>query len=368
VQKFILREVLEQAHNVPFGIRELAMQSLSMDLSMEGVRTCRQQRGQLMGNLLSFPLLCLVNFLAFKFVIRRKVPLKVNGDDIVFRASPEEAELWKKKVGESGLTLSPGKTMVHKRFFSLNSCFFDGRKSCCRRVPVIRSKSLFGLVDEGVMSLRDRFRSFAVGFDRLRKESLNRRFLRSNHKFIIASGRSVRNGLMIRVSDECLKDVGLYYRETAYLESTGSWTQEVPLSDVAKSVSPYKLEGWILGKQEFNESVRDVQREHADLINKETWTQPVSKVDISLETKKSEIKKTGRFFPTSGYRNSDVKRFGRLAGVSRSEAARFIFKQVCFPPVRLKPSGDLWWRRDVGAQRLIVFVSSGFMPGTLKGS
>nr|WAK77991.1 MAG: RNA-dependent RNA polymerase [Botourmiaviridae sp.] len=373
VQKFLLRKVLENSASVPVGIKELAEQSLRMELYCESSRSTgcsdfTQQRGQLMGNLLSFPLLCLVNFLAFKFVVPRKVPLKVNGDDIVFRASPREAELWKRRVGESGLTLSPGKTMTSNRFFSLNSCFFDARSTYVKNVPLIRPKSLFGCVDEGVMSCRDRFRSFMVGFDRPRKEILHESFLRANRRFVLASHRSVRNGLQMKVSDECLEKVGLLNRERCYLDQFGSWVKEVALSDVAKEASPYKIEGWVLERRELDDKVKDYQKEHTKLVHSAvwTWSVPRTREEDPLKEKKRLIKESGWNVSNAGISVDRIKRFVRLSGCSRREANRLLNKRVSFPPVNRDPKGDRWWIPTCDAsKRCIVFLSSGLIPGSL---
>jgi hypothetical protein len=359
VQKFILRKVLEQCEHVPVGIIELAMNTLSMELK-HGVRIVSQTRGQLMGNLLSFPLLCLVNFLAFKYVIRRRVPLRVNGDDIVFRASQVEIEKWFKEVGRAGLTLSSGKTLVEKRFFSLNSTFFEAKTRCVRRVPVIRSKSLFGQVEEGVMSLRDRFRSFAEGYSRLHREELNKDFLRLNRKFVLASRRSVRNGLQIKVSDECLESVSLLRRETAYLEPTGSWIQEVPLADVVKRVSPYKIEGWSLVRREMDDEVRQCQKDHMSLVNRAMWSTPLLEGQLSLDEKKLAIKETGKDVCHAGITGERVRRFSRLAGCSRREADSYLNRRRVFPPVVKKARGEQWWMPNASPRRRIIFLSSGF--------
>nr|WAK77889.1 MAG: RNA-dependent RNA polymerase [Botourmiaviridae sp.] len=359
VQKFILRKVLENCTTVPIGIRELALKSLSMELT-NGIRVVSQTRGQLMGNLLSFPLLCLVNFLAFKFIVRRNVPLLVNGDDIVFRASREESERWIEGVGKAGLTLSPGKTLVEKRFFSLNSTFFESKNKIVKRVPVIRSKSLFGCVDEGVMSVRDRFRAFAEGFDRVRKEALTRFYLHQNRRFILSSRRSVRNGLGIHVSDEALEDVGLLRRETCYLDPTGRWLSEVPLADVVKRVSPYRIAGWSLVRRELDEEVRQWQKDHSRLVVREVWTQPLQAGELSLEEKKLAIKETGWDVSHAGVSGESVLRFSRLAQCSRREAGRRLNRRRCFPPVVNKARGEEWWCPMSDARRRIVFLSSGF--------
>lgn len=97
-----------------------------------GVAPVDEQNGQLMGSILSFPILCLANLGLFLAVIRndsRSLKDKlsgvlVNGDDMLYVAPPslysEHAALGKK----CGLELSVGKSYVHPVFASANSTCF----------------------------------------------------------------------------------------------------------------------------------------------------------------------------------------------------------------------------------------------------
>jgi len=126
------------------------------------VRTL-SRKGQLMGDYLSFPLLCLTNYLTFinalgqdGFRIAKSGLLLINGDDILFRTTRGNAERWMNGVAEGGLTVSRGKTLTHARFMSLNSHFFycSFRKSGAERrvhvgiVPVVRIKTWSGKVEK----------------------------------------------------------------------------------------------------------------------------------------------------------------------------------------------------------------------------
>lgn len=97
-----------------------------------------QKNGQLMGNPMSFPILCLVNLIGYwtsleeylqKSVPVEDLPVMINGDDILFRADQRFHDLWVDKVHALGLTLSVGKYYYHKRVATLNSQFFlDGKE------------------------------------------------------------------------------------------------------------------------------------------------------------------------------------------------------------------------------------------------
>jgi hypothetical protein len=139
--------------------------------------TFTQRNGQLMGNILSFPILCQVNLAAWiearyrysitayesptaqttavvdstactseeecpdwmrhlDFIARFEAAqnrgyftesdfssfeVLVNGDDILFQAQPEEYEIWRSIIGSYGLKLSVGKNYYSKEFLTINS-------------------------------------------------------------------------------------------------------------------------------------------------------------------------------------------------------------------------------------------------------
>nr|WNK16432.1 MAG: RNA-dependent RNA polymerase [Fusarium oxysporum f. sp. cubense ourmia-like virus 3] len=222
VQKEILRLVLQNAIHVPNEIRILAMRSLSHDLRLdvEGSppRIQPQRNGQMMGYLLSFPLLCIVNYLSFRYAtMDDNIPVKINGDDIVFRARREVAERWMDQVSRSGLTLSRGKTLVDSSIFTLNSTLFASSVRRVRLLPFVRSRPLF-MSDSGVSGLQGRFSSFAPGFYGERRRILQVCFLRENVGYVDKSGKSLTRGLGCNVSCEVLKRSHLWTRECTYLE------------------------------------------------------------------------------------------------------------------------------------------------------
>lgn len=270
VQKSILRVILSRCTHVPPGIMSMAEDSLSMRVRpLMSSDIYRQNRGQLMGNLLSFPLLCIVNYLAFKYVVRRDVPVRVNGDDIVFRSTPEEQRRWAEQVGRSGLKLSVGKTMIDSRFFSLNSTWFHSTRSRVRLVPVLRSGA-FGLGGTGELSsLRGRFRSYAAGFGRSSREKLDRRWLRKHAGKICATNRSLRRGLGINPSFSALCGANLWFRESFYL----SMAEERPLppeeGDVVWSV---RIPGWRMTYGSMSNTDIERQKEHSALVTEACWS------------------------------------------------------------------------------------------------
>jgi len=86
--------------------------------------------GQLMGRLLSFPVLCTINVAAYWVALekytgrtftRDELPVLVNGDDIVFLADKGFYEVWKREIEVAGFNLSLGKNYISPHFVTVNS-------------------------------------------------------------------------------------------------------------------------------------------------------------------------------------------------------------------------------------------------------
>jgi len=105
------------------------------DLRYEGkilsVEPVDQQNGQLMGSILSFPVLCLANLGLYLLVVDEKATKRVldtvlvNGDDMYYYGPKG---LWDDHVTlgkEFGLRMSPGKAYCHPRYANMNSAMFD---------------------------------------------------------------------------------------------------------------------------------------------------------------------------------------------------------------------------------------------------
>jgi hypothetical protein len=160
--QYLVDRLAERSHTVPQNtwteLRESLVgkvrycPTMNPDDDLEGEQTS----GQMMGNYCSFPLLCMINmctiFLTFgkerAIQMAEKNEVKINGDDIVFKTTREGYEQWARAVQNLGLILSRGKTLVHERFWSINSGFFRStrriRGNGIVAVPVIRSSCLFG--------------------------------------------------------------------------------------------------------------------------------------------------------------------------------------------------------------------------------
>jgi len=243
--EWILRSIFRGCTHVPVSVQASALRFLRVRIAYPDGEVVESTR-QLMGSLLCFPLLCLQNYLAFRWVFGTSVPVKINGDDIVFRASLKDYERWKLFVGSVGLRLSPGKTLVDPSTFSLNSHFFFASKSSVRLVPVIRCSSLLRSKSPYPSSLGGTMRSFLEGFRGDFRDELGSWFLRKKKRLIRKCGRSVSRGLGMWVTEAMLKSSDLWHRELWYMNSVpsrwdrGSITEGVPLP-----LPPDRLEGQV---------------------------------------------------------------------------------------------------------------------------
>jgi len=122
LDKDLLRDVLyEQKIHYPEPMVKLSDGKLSSFV---------QSNGQLMGSTLSFPILCTINLVCYwvalerytkRTIAMRDLPVLVNGDDILFRSTPEFYSLWLEEISKVGFTLSLGKNYVHPKVLTVNS-------------------------------------------------------------------------------------------------------------------------------------------------------------------------------------------------------------------------------------------------------
>lgn len=94
-----------------------------------------QKNGQLMGSVLSFPILCVLNLYTYFATLSPEIQnsvlagktrfqdlaVLINGDDILFQCSPERQPLWVAAGKSLGFELSLGKNFYHSTYFTVNS-------------------------------------------------------------------------------------------------------------------------------------------------------------------------------------------------------------------------------------------------------
>jgi hypothetical protein len=111
---------------IPFVLRESGPHLIEYpkDAQLEPVL---QTNGQLMGSLLSFPILCVANAATYGIASNCEdlVDLQclINGDDIVFRDYDKVILRWKNIASKMGLIPSVGKNYQAKDWFTINSQF-----------------------------------------------------------------------------------------------------------------------------------------------------------------------------------------------------------------------------------------------------
>lgn len=325
LSRFVFSVCLDRATHVPENVKGAALSALTSTFS--GVP---QRRGQLMGSLLSFPLLCLINYLTFRYAIRRRgVPVRINGDDIVFRCRPSELVRWESEVGSSGLVLSKGKTLVARSTFSLNSSFFRARDTAVEALPTIRSTCLFGAADSPE-SVGGRL-SRVVGCGGVLGDLTRALALNEMSKQVWSSQRSVRRGLMGVCSNRSLRWSGMLERESFYNSLPSEPSVPVPLTTFYQNALPPGFSRVRVA----DESAKDDPM-FAFLTRERCWTMPGRVRNREGDSEYWDKVRDGtlRFVPYPDMR------FGLQSGCSASEyhqlRNRFVSARV--------PPGVLVWR------------------------
>ena len=94
------------------------------EMRYPGGITGKQTSGQLMGSLLSFPLLCFLNDYIVSSSGFASDSYLVNGDDVVAKGSMNSILKWKERAPKVGLSLSVGKNFYDSDFCTVNSQLF----------------------------------------------------------------------------------------------------------------------------------------------------------------------------------------------------------------------------------------------------
>jgi len=122
VAEMIVATILASTVSVPQSVMKGALDILRPNLyNLEKDLDFFPRVGQMMGSYLSFPLLCIQNRMAFLWAGGDGKPCKINGDDILFRSSPEFSRHWMDTVSHLGLEVEKTKTSVSAEYGTLNS-------------------------------------------------------------------------------------------------------------------------------------------------------------------------------------------------------------------------------------------------------
>ncbi|QGY72594.1 RNA dependent RNA polymerase [Plasmopara viticola lesion associated ourmia-like virus 64] len=258
----ILGVALCQSRSIPSSVRSFALSSLrptisyGYDVRCDGSVfnlsevTSDLSMGQMMGSLLSFPLLCLQTFFFYLWSagltdlsgkeLRAFTGCSVNGDDLVFKT--EDPSLFFNAASETCSVINMKKTGVSPRFFNINSTLFRF-KTICRSVPFLRPKQFD--VDSPV-SLGERVRSATCWLSP--KSSLARRsfeFLMTRAaKVVKASGWSFfKCGFSGQKQESWLKRKGFIRRESSLFLNNPNETPVPAYTDpIAEPMVPLPAE------------------------------------------------------------------------------------------------------------------------------
>jgi hypothetical protein len=334
-----------------------------------------QLRGQLMGNLLSFPLLCLYNFCAFKYFVRRKVPLKINGDDIVFKATDHEYACWKDGLEKVGLRLSAGKTFVHRRFFSINSTYFWAHAKRVEELGVMRLGML--AVPDSCENLGKTHNVFVRCFRGKTRMLASALFLGIQRRFFKSGGRSLLSpspmGFGVRTCLEALGRAGLVERECWYLENF-SPRKEMRGPECVHNLTGVP-EGWRRFKGRRPRRWATLESEFKEEMLELRWATPVV---MTAKDRWAAYWDEARSYGGEGLWRTYVveRRSGLMAkglrllrgcGFKRSHhpmklSLSFIHRAIA--DSRRGAGGGLWWgRRRVGELRFVRAVCGAVLEG-----
>ncbi|QGY72540.1 RNA dependent RNA polymerase [Plasmopara viticola lesion associated ourmia-like virus 10] len=331
MQKEILSALLDECVEVPLGIQQHVIEAYSGSLLRCGEPKCdcglvvKQGRGQLMGQLLSFPLLCLVNYLTFLFIAGPDVPVRINGDDIVFRAPRGVADEWFSGVARSGLVVSKGKTLVDNKFFTLNSTPFCATSRKVTLVPFIRASVLWRGAEgscEALQSLRGRFKALHPGMSRRKARSFRILFLEENSHTIYTSRRSLTRCLGLPVDEGELRESRLWNRELFYLDSTSE--PELPSLSVSQIQGGGVPQGFFRDSKHLYtpQQVRGWSDRLAHSLVSDSWD---SDLIVSSEAEDMWWTKCREGTSPYGVGSLFSKRVLRMLKMSRHEAWKWVY-------------------------------------------
>jgi hypothetical protein len=235
VAEVILSGLLSRSIEVPREIREYAIKTLRPRLfSLDhGIEEFSAKRGQMMGSYLSFPLLCLQNYLAYRWVCQLTGsdvgPVLINGDDILFQCSPDFYPIWVSELRSVGLEVETSKTSVSRSYGTLNSTLVKWSSGQLRVRGTLKLKRFLPRTD--LLSLAKDFEACVTRVGKIAYR-VGCVFLRS-HAMLLRSSRwnplelGFRGALALR----CLQVLGILQRHAV------GWTSSPPSPPKGHNVS-----------------------------------------------------------------------------------------------------------------------------------
>jgi len=142
------------AVGMPEDIRVLFHKALTGHL----VEDEPQVWGQLMGSIVSFIVLCIVNLAVIRHAFEleshtrislEEIPAVVNGDDGLVRSSDQFATIWESIARVAGLISSVGKVYSHPVYCNINSTSYEFRNGNFELIPYVNMGLVMGLGRSG---------------------------------------------------------------------------------------------------------------------------------------------------------------------------------------------------------------------------
>jgi len=201
---------------LPPSMRKLLTDSLSeyyielKNRKGKTIKIAKQTKGQLMGSIVSFPVLCLVNAAVTRRayeegastaqgVVRMSLedcPIAINGDDVAGRTNQVGVASWKYYIPFVGLEESIGKTLYSEDFVQVNSTDFIARTNAkgekeLTEIPYVnmglvsglkRSGGQASLYDYGEYTFGARYRELMKKTPTHLRDKVHRLFIKYNKK------------------------------------------------------------------------------------------------------------------------------------------------------------------------------------------
>jgi hypothetical protein len=202
-------ESLYQSGIIDTVYRDLSLKAMTRHLIVRRdkeeriTESAAQARGQLMGSILSFPILCIINVAICRTVLKLDRPgikslgydsFLVNGDDGVLRGSDKVQTIWEGISRICGLTPSIGKVYLSKDFCNMNSRSFIFNDDRFSMVPYINM---------GILSGQKRSQVLAAARDDEGKSSLSQ----LSHEVVFTAPESVREKVLSSFIQSNIKDL-----------------------------------------------------------------------------------------------------------------------------------------------------------------
>jgi hypothetical protein len=186
--KYVFEEVLKYVSESDRDLYRSVLYEQDIYYPDNIVDSFLQKNGQLMGSILSFPVLCVINLITYWLSLERLVghpvsfnslPVLINGDDILFRSNPCLSSIWERYTKKVGLVLSVGKNYIHKSNFTMNSQLFRYVSDKIIEVPFFNVGLLLG---QGKSGMKESTGSIADWYNKVLAGASNK--LRAHNRFL----------------------------------------------------------------------------------------------------------------------------------------------------------------------------------------